>query len=271
MTVTDTHNCSYDTTISIFSPPKIITHLITTNVPCSKYCNAMAEISSSGGKPPYLYNWSNDSTGLQVINLCAGNYSVTITDSNLCKIVDNFIIKDSSLFPAISIKPDPDSIHPGRSAVIYIAPQKDSYTYKWSPSSGLDNVNNPDPKANPGKTTEYYLTITDSLGCTFQDSVKIIVYEVICDYPYIFVPNAFTPEANVNSVLYVKSTIVTSLHFAIYDRWGQKVFEATDMNTGWNGTFNGKKCIPGVFDYYIEATCLDNKTYKGKGNITLIR
>ena len=57
----------------------------------------------------------------------------------------------------------------------------------------------------------------------------------------------------------------------IFNRWGAPLFETDDINKGWDGKFNGRKSDPAVFDYYIEATCINNDTFKHKGNITLLR
>ena len=65
--------------------------------------------------------------------------------------------------------------------------------------------------------------------------------------------------------------MIDRLYFAVFDRWGEKVFESNDMKNGWDGHYRGKLCDPGVFDYYIEATCLDKGIFKHKGNVTLIR
>ena len=96
--------------------------------------------------------------------------------------------------------------------------------------------------------------------------------DVICDEPYIFIPNAFSPNKdNNNDVLYVRGKLLTDIHLAIFDRWGEKVFETNDIKKGWDGTFKGKPCEPGIYVYYLEATCLGQINYFKKGNVTLIR
>ena len=69
----------------------------------------------------------------------------------------------------------------------------------------------------------------------------------------------------------VRSDILSDVYFAIYDRWGEKLFETTDMNKGWDGTYKGRKCDPAVYVYYIDATCISKEKYIKKGNITLIK
>ena len=64
--------------------------------------------------------------------------------------------------------------------------------------------------------------------------------------------------------------MIESMVFTIYNRYGQKVFETTDKEEGWDGTHNGKELNPGVFTYYVEATFIDGSRGQLKGNVTLV-
>jgi gliding motility-associated-like protein len=55
-------------------------------------------------------------------------------------------------------------------------------------------------------------------------------------------------------VLYVRGVTLTSSDFAVYDRWGERIFASTDTKIGWDGNFKGKPCEPGVDVYYLTAT-----------------
>jgi gliding motility-associated-like protein len=57
----------------------------------------------------------------------------------------------------------------------------------------------------------------------------------------------------------------------IYDRWGELVFETTNLQQGWDGSFNDKKVDPGVFVYHLNVICYNKEIFKKKGNITVIR
>ncbi|MEP7169887.1 MAG: gliding motility-associated C-terminal domain-containing protein, partial [Bacteroidota bacterium] len=90
--------------------------------------------------------------------------------------------------------------------------------------------------------------------------------------PQIFIPNAFTPNDDGNNdILYVRGNLIRELLLRIYDRWGEKVFETNIPGTGWNGTYNGKPVQPGVYDYYLDATCYNNEKFFKKGNVTVIK
>ncbi len=52
-------------------------------------------------------------------------------------------------------------------------------SYVWSPSVGLSNIHIANPVASPATTTTYYVTVTNSSGCTAMDSVKVTVNGVI--------------------------------------------------------------------------------------------
>jgi gliding motility-associated-like protein len=57
----------------------------------------------------------------------------------------------------------------------------------------------------------------------------------------------------------------------IFDRWGEKVFESTDQNNGWDGRFKNKPLDPDVYVYHLKVICIDGQENLIKGNITLLR
>ena len=88
----------------------------------------------------------------------------------------------------------------------------------------------------------------------------------------IFVPNAFSPDGDgQNDILYVRGNCIKNLLFAIYDRWGEKVFDTNDITKGWDGKYNGKQMNAAVFVYYLSATLTNDKQVIQKGNVTLVR
>lgn len=88
----------------------------------------------------------------------------------------------------------------------------------------------------------------------------------------IFVPNAFSPNNDMeNDLECVLGNCIQDFYFAIYDRWGEKVFESTDPKNCWDGTYKGKLMNTAVFVYYLQATLNNGETIKKKGNVSLIR
>ena len=93
------------------------------------------------------------------------------------------IIPGSVLSPleccSITVSPDV-TICPGSSTVITTTPTGDgSYTYSWTPSSGLSSSTIQNPTATPNSTTNYVVQVTDATGCTSTDEILVTVTEEI--------------------------------------------------------------------------------------------
>lgn len=140
--------------------------------------------------------------------------------------------------------------------------------YTWSPDIDLTCSTCPNPISTPEETITYTVITSDSNGCVSSDNITLFVkYDNV-----IFVPNIFSPNGDgANDILYVRGKGVAELKFFIYDRWGEKVFETTRLDVGWDGTFRGKVMNKAVFVYYLEATFIDGSEVTQKGDITLIK
>ena len=198
------------------------------------------------------------------------DYWVEATNQYGCVGVDTMTIAASANFPPLDIVSDMDSIFPGGAA--QLTATNANYTYTWSPDSSL-NVNGIyNPIANPFINTTYFLTIEDENGCKNIETITILIRDFECELPYIFIPNAFTPNNDgENDIFYVRANSITDVYLAVYNRWGQKVFETRDLNQGWDGTFNGIPLEPDVFGYYLEIECFNGLKQFKKGNVALIR
>jgi gliding motility-associated-like protein len=173
---------------------------------------------------------------------------------------------DIEVFPTPTVNTIPNAtIDLGSSIVLNTT--SNASTYSWSPDIWLSCNDCLSPTATPEDNVTYEITVEEN-GCIATDYVSIVVeYD-----PVIFVPNIFSPNGdNNNDVLYVRGLGVDYMIFYVYDRWGEKVFESTALENGWDGTFRGKPMNPGVFVYYVEATFLNGTTSTLKGDVTLIR
>ncbi len=189
--------------------------------------------------------------------------------TNGCSDVDSIFILVSSLGGSVTATADPTVVVPGHSSTLTATPSGQSYS--WTPTSGLSNPNSAITTATPETTTVYTVTVTNGI-CSQSDQVEVKVLSLLCDRTYVYVPNAFSPNGDgQNEVLYVRSEIATKILFRVFDRWGEMVFETTDLSNGWDGTFRGKLVDPDTYDYYLEAECVSEQKAIIKGNITLIR
>jgi gliding motility-associated-like protein len=159
-----------------------------------------------------------------------------------------------------------EAIASGQSVLLNSTP---AYRFLWTPSTGLNCDTCQSVSASPANSTIYYVTLSDSLGCIVRDSLTVTVKE---NCGNIFIPNAFSPNGDgQNDVLLAKDNCVKTFYMAIYDRWGNKVFDCSDINTGWNGVYRGKPEEAGTYVYYANGIYTDGSIFNKKGNITLVR
>jgi gliding motility-associated-like protein len=176
----------------------------------------------------------------------------------------------TTISPAFTVVAIPDSIFLGQTSQL-VATGVAGYIYDWLPDTTLSAYDISDPIARPRETKTYYVTVSNQF-CTDNDSVTVRIREPICAGPVIFIPNAFSPDGDgYNDVLMVNGNNVDEMTMAIYNRWGQKVFETNDQSIGWDGTFNGKELPPDVYGYYMRCTCDKGGSLFLKGNITLLK
>jgi gliding motility-associated-like protein len=143
--------------------------------------------------------------------------------------------------------------------------------YKWTATTNFNQISPSSIESKIDKTSTYYVVVENE-NCSTKDSISISPYDWLCEFPYVFVPNAFSPNNdNQNDVLYVKGRPISSILLRIYDRWGELVFESTSLNDGWDGTYKEKALPPDVYDYYLLVTCINGVKNKIQGNITLLR
>jgi gliding motility-associated-like protein len=161
---------------------------------------------------------------------------------------------------------DSTTLYPGGS--YQINSQGNCTGFMWYPATGLDNPYLSNPTATPPISTKYVVTATTPWGCIAMDSINIYV----SDQSTFAMPNAFAPGSGPNGIFKVIVQGEATLNnFAIFDRWGVKVFETNDIAQGWDGTYNGKPQPQDVYIYQITAVSSSGQTFSKTGNVTLLR
>ncbi|XZF13857.1 choice-of-anchor L domain-containing protein [Chitinophagaceae bacterium MMS25-I14] len=191
-------------------------------------------------------------------------YTGLITDIYGCKdtVNVNIVVHPN----AVVSLPDTITLWPGQSA--QMDPQGNCLYFQWFPSLGLSASNISNPVVMPQTNTKYIVTATTENGCTTEDSVIVKVNEETI----LALPNAFSPGSQPNSILKINKLGIASLkYFRIFNRWGTKVFETSDIDQGWDGQYNGTPQPMGVYVYEIEAYTNTGKRFYKQGNVTLIR
>lgn len=136
----------------------------------------------------------------------------------------------------------------------------------WSPALTLDCDTCSSPVARTETSTTYLLQLTDSNGCKFTDQVTVFVNGSL------FVPNTFTPNGDgVNDFFRAYPTEVKEFHLWVFNRWGERIFDATEPDRFWDGTFQGQPSPIDVYVWRVDLTELAGKRRTEFGHVTLLR
>lgn len=119
-----------------------------------------------------------------------------------------------------------------------------------------------------GVKVKYTVTGTSAAGCSASVSIEYDVRRCFA------VPNAFTPNGDmVNSTFGIVQYggEVAVEYFAVYNRWGQKVFESRSKDQRWDGRFEDKDAPAEVYAYVMRVRFPNGDVEELKGDVTLLR
>jgi gliding motility-associated-like protein len=121
---------------------------------------------------------------------------------------------------------------------------------------------------NEAKLYEAMLIAINASGCRDTARQKLQARVI----PLLDVPNAFTPNGDgINDKLFVRGFGITRMTWKIFNRWGAVVFETSDRNAGWDGTYKGSMQPNEVYHYVLDVEYADDSKFQKKGDITLLR
>lgn len=161
---------NYETGLTIFrfdkcSPVSLET--TTMNSSCFGVCDGSISIDDvENGLEPFQYNWSDGSNIDQLNDLCAGEYSLTVTDAQGCNLYDTFAIQSPPMLTIseMIVEHITDS-NPNASIQVTVAGGTPGYTYLWQGPDNYSSVSSSIYFLQPGC---YTLTVTDANGCVLE-------------------------------------------------------------------------------------------------------
>ncbi len=165
--VTDGSGCSVAQTATITEPPALNAVNNNTQIVCVGQCNGNIDLSVSGGVSPYTYAWSNGSTSQDVNGLCAGMYTVTVTDANNCiQTINSNIQPQSNIAGSITSTNVLCTGNNTGSADLSVSGGVGTYNYIWSNGATTQDLTNV-------PSGSYTVTVTDASSCSKQFNVTI--------------------------------------------------------------------------------------------------
>jgi gliding motility-associated-like protein len=224
-------------------------------------CNGQPRLIDAGGNyQRYLWNTGDTSESISIVT--TGIFWVTVTDKYDCSATDTTDVTRRANPPVDFLPPD-TVVCTYASLSIEAASGFDSYL--WSTGEITASI----LISQPGV---YSLAVTDSNGCIGKDT--IVVKPGQCDEGF-FVPNAFTPNGDGRNDLLKPISLyhfnLSRFHFALYNRWGQRVFESSNPSVGWDGRVGGIQQAAGVYVWILDYQYQGGPSATGKGTVILIR
>lgn len=201
------------------------------------------------------YLWQDSSTKNYFLATKPGTYFVKVSNQNNCFAEDTLQLFLKAK-PTILLKSAYKTCDPN----FMLDASNKFLDYLWNDGSTKSTflVN---------KYGSVTLKVTDSNYCTNQTTIQIINN---CE-GNLMMPNVFTPNNdNLNDEFKPAIKNVQTIHFKIFNSWGQLIFETHELDKGWNGKTENNSCQGGVYFYQIEYTGFNQEIKTITGNFTLL-
>ncbi len=220
-------------------------------------CDGENKTLTATGGVTYEWNTTETTQSITVNPTAATTYTVTGTGNNGCSDTDEVTLTVNTEPSDISLGTD-TCIRQGGQMILDAGPG--IYTYSWQ-------------DGNSGQTYtvsiagDYWVNVSNGCG-TVSDTIAITE----CLLSQIFIPNTFTPNGDNNNDVFAPIGInIQDFEMYIYDRWGQMLYATTDINKGWDGSYESRKCPVGVYSWLIFYNDTDGTKHTKYGHVTLLR
>lgn len=167
--VVDANGCQAVNTFALDEPTPLEINLVQKQLPsCNGNSDGSIEVAASGANGNYHYAWSNQ-TEAKVIDICAGDYNVSVTDSMGCVLQKSYNLGQPEILQAKLVKNTRPSCYAGCDGGLEIEAfgGNGNYSYAWvegSLSSVIQNI----------CSGEHLVTITDAKGCELKDKSFVL-------------------------------------------------------------------------------------------------
>lgn len=253
--VTDSHNCTSEEQVEITTIAKPEADLGGDQALCD---GQVLVLETTQG--PFTYTWNGEPGDyfLEIQN--AGIYYVKV--SNQCGSVNDQIKVTEYPTPYVYLGPDL-VLQPGENIQLNAGEGFDEYI--WMDGSGGQYYNVSSDQTNPGDSI-YWVEVWNG-PCKSSDTILIELYHVK-------IPNLITPNGDGQNDTFTPMiwSGVKNHHIEIFNRWGEKVWESENFESGWDGKYKGKYVAEGTYFWIIELFYGDdNVSQQLKGTVTVLK
>ncbi len=113
--------------------------------------------------------------------------------------------------------------------------------------------------------TVWAIPVTDGIEFTRSNVVEVE------REPVISLPNSFTPNGDgLNDIFIIGGKFIKSYEMQVFNRWGEVLFQTTNLENGWDGTSKEEKLSVGNYTYWIRIKDLNNNEHIRTGSILIL-
>lgn len=207
------------------------------------------------------YLWQDGSTGRRFEVTSIGQYAVQVTDNNGCKGSDTTVIKKLLPLPQAFLSSDTAICSYG---TVELKPLPNIYrNYLWSNGAVTPSIT----VTQPGN---YWLQVWDVNNCMGKDTVIVSPKECMDG---MYIPSAFSPNGDGRNDLFRPLLFgnVKHFQFKVYNRWGEIIFQTSEMQKGWDGKVKGLLQETGVYVWTCTYQMEGESRKQKKGSVMLIK
>ena len=282
VTVTDNNGCTVTQNFNMFEPSAVtVTFDVTGDVCGDNVASGQIVANASGGTPNYDYQWSEGtSTTATLSNINDGSVNLVVTDNNGC--IFNFNTNVPVIETPVAHFTSNPAFEPLSTVIEGYLPLEVSFiddsqygaTSSWNWTDGSQTNTTGTSVTHLFDSLGYHnvsMTVTGPGGCTSVLDFIVFVY----DSAQIASFNFFSPnDDGLNDIFRVSCEnfyggvyydcgefTVRDFHGQIFNRWGNMIYEWTDVNKGWDGKLNGQPASEGQYLFLAHAKLYDGKEF----------
>ncbi len=157
-TVTDLNGCVITQSLTVTEPPVLTLASAGFNVSCFNTCDGQVVVIPTGGTPNYSFSWNTGCTSPSCNGICAGSYTVTVSDANGCVATSSTTVTQPTAISIVTSQVDAHCNQADGSAAAIASGGTGTLTYQWIGGPANANYNNI-------TANTYSVIVTDANGC----------------------------------------------------------------------------------------------------------
>lgn len=227
VTITDLNGCELIDSITISTGIQALSASVLSygDIDCYANCNGYINLETTGGYPPYEYIWSDLYALGNRTELCAGSYTVTVSDAIGSEVILDILINEPQ---PIALSMTQNNLNcngtcNGEASAVNITGGTSPYQFFWNNGMTSESITNL-------CAGSYYCTVTDAHGCT-ADPIIVTITEPDALSFDIGTTDASTAIANDGSVL-IQNIAGGTLPYSYFWDTGETTNEITGLATG---------------------------------------